>query len=121
MTIFQPLTLESTLIVYKVAIKILKHRNVKSLRDFAMIEREKKALVTLDHPHIVKLKEILEDEVKEATYLVFEYVSGGELFGYITSQGRLNDFTARKFMRQVGPSEKNIYVSESTSNMLLRI
>lgn len=66
-----------------------------------MIEREKRALVTLDHPNIVKLKEIIENEEKQATYLVFEYVSGGELFGYIVSHGRLSEATARKFMRQV--------------------
>jgi serine/threonine protein kinase len=85
----------------KVAIKILKHRNVRSSRDYDMIEREKRALVTLDHPNIVKLKEIIENEVKQATYLVFEYVAGGELFGYIVSHGRLSEATARKFMRQI--------------------
>ena len=66
-----------------------------------MIEREKKALMMLNHSNIVKLLEIIEDEEKQITYLVFEYVSGGELFGYIVSNGRLSELVARKFIRQV--------------------
>ncbi len=74
---------------------------MQSERDFEMIEREKKALMLLDHPNIVKLLEIIEDEDKDATYLVFEYVGGGELFNYIVSKGRLSESVARKFTRQV--------------------
>jgi serine/threonine protein kinase len=84
-----------------VAIKIVKHRNVHSERERELIEREKKALGTLSHPNIVKLFEIIEDEEKDATYLVFEYVSGGELFNYIVSNGRLTETIARKFLRQI--------------------
>lgn len=68
-----------------------------------MIEREKKALMFVDHPNIVKLLEIIEDEEKDATYLVFEYVGGGELFNYLVSKGRLTEYVARKFTRQVSP------------------
>lgn len=66
-----------------------------------MINREKKALMTLNHPNIVKLLEVMEDETKQITYLIFEYVGGGELFGYIVSNGRLAETVARKFIRQV--------------------
>jgi serine/threonine protein kinase len=85
----------------QVAIKIVKHRNVHSERERELVEREKKALGTLIHPNIVKLFEIIEDEDKDATYLIFEYVSGGELFNYIVSNGRLTETVARKFLRQV--------------------
>jgi serine/threonine protein kinase len=71
-----------------------------------MIEREKKVLMLLEHPNIVKLLEIIEDDEKDATYLVFEYVGGGELFNYIVSKGRLAEPVARKFARQV--SQQNI-------------
>ncbi len=66
-----------------------------------MIEREKKALMMLNHPNIVKLLEIIENDEKQITYLVFEYVSGGELFSYIVSHGKLTELVARKFVRQV--------------------
>lgn len=72
-----------------------------SERERELVEREKKALGTLIHPNIVKLFEIIEDEDKDATYLIFEYVSGGELFNYIVSNGRLTETVARKFLRQV--------------------
>lgn len=72
-----------------------------SERERELVEREKKALSTLIHPNIVKLFEIIEDEDKDATYLIFEYVSGGELFNYIVSNGRLTETVARKFLRQV--------------------
>jgi serine/threonine protein kinase len=70
-----------------------------------MIEREKKVLMLLEHPNIVKLLEIVEDEEKDATYLVFEYVGGGELFNYIVSKGCLAEPVARKFARQVSPTK----------------
>jgi serine/threonine protein kinase len=85
----------------QVAVKILKHRKAQNEREMEMIEREKKALMMLNHPNIVKLLEIIEDEEKQITYLVFEYVSGGELFSYIVSNGRLTETVARKFIRQV--------------------
>jgi serine/threonine protein kinase len=84
-----------------VAVKILKHRKAQNEREMEMIEREKKALMMLNHPNIVKLLEIIEDEEKQITYLVFEYVSGGELFGFIVSNGRLSELVARKFTRQI--------------------
>jgi serine/threonine protein kinase len=74
---------------------------VHSERERELVEREKKALSTLIHPNIVKLFEIIEDDDKDATYLIFEYVSGGELFNYIVSNGRLTETVARKFLRQI--------------------
>jgi serine/threonine protein kinase len=94
------LALDPTTQTY-VAVKILKHRKAQNEREMEMIEREKKALMMLNHPNIVKLLEIIEDEEKQITYLVFEYVSGGELFSYIVSNGRLTETVARKFIRQI--------------------
>ena len=34
-------------------------------------------------------------------FLVLEYVTGGELFDYLVKQGRLTEFVARKFFRQL--------------------
>jgi len=35
-------------------------------------------------------------------YMVFEYVSGGQMLDYIISHGRLRERAARKFSRQIG-------------------
>jgi serine/threonine protein kinase len=87
----------------------------RSEREIEMIEREKKVLLMLNHPRIVKLLEIIEDEDKQITYLVFEYVSGGELFSYIVSHGRLTELVARKFVRQVRFSGQRRKLSKRSS------
>ncbi len=48
-------------------------------------------LKNLDHPHIVKLYELYEDQ--KNYYLVTEYCNGGELFDRIK---KLNFFTEKK-------------------------
>lgn len=48
-------------------------------------------LKNLDHPHIVKLYELYEDQ--KNYYLVTEYCTGGELFDRIKT---LNFFTEKK-------------------------
>ena len=65
------------------------------------MEREKAVLQMLNHPNIVKLIKLLDDPNSGYCYMVIEYVSGGELFDYIVSHGRLREKDARKFIRQV--------------------
>lgn len=65
------------------------------------MEREKAVLTMLNHPNIVKLIKLLDDPERGCCYMVIEYVSGGELFDYIVSHGRLREKDARKFIRQV--------------------
>lgn len=67
------------------------------------MEREKAVLQMLNHPNIVKLIKLLDDPNSGYCYMVIEYVSGGELFDYIVSHGRLREKDARKFIRQVRP------------------
>ena len=55
----------------------------------------------LNHPNIAKLIKLLDDQERGCCYMVIEYVSGGELFDYIVSHGRLREKDARKFIRQV--------------------
>lgn len=65
----------------------------------------------LNHPHIVKLYEVMESE--EYLILVMEYASGGEVclrtrtelkckvIDFIIAHGRLKENIARQFFRQV--------------------
>ncbi|GFE53172.1 calcium-dependent kinase CDPK5 [Babesia ovis] len=63
------------------------------------MKREITIMKTLDHPNIVKLLEIYEDE--ECLYLVMEMCSGGELFEEIVRRGCFSEQYAATMMRQI--------------------
>jgi len=85
----------------KVAIKEVKNKNVNSERERQQLEREKKILQILDHPNIVQLHKSVDDQKRQVTYMIFEFISGGELFDYIVSHGRLSEDDARRFFRDI--------------------
>jgi serine/threonine protein kinase len=53
----------------------------------------------LNHPHITKLFDYFE--TKDEIYLVFEYVSHGELFDLINSGVLIDEKTSRKYFQQI--------------------
>ncbi|CAD8156273.1 unnamed protein product [Paramecium pentaurelia] len=83
----------------QVAIKVLQKESLKTDRDKFRVNKEIELLNKVNHPNIVKMKEIVEDE--ESIYLITEYVSGGELFDYIVEQQRLTIGEARHIIRQL--------------------
>eukprot|EP01128_Nolandella_sp_AFSM9_P006758 TRINITY_DN354_c0_g1_i2.p1 TRINITY_DN354_c0_g1~~TRINITY_DN354_c0_g1_i2.p1 ORF type:complete len:614 (-),score=137.51 TRINITY_DN354_c0_g1_i2:935-2776(-) len=85
----------------EVAVKIISLKNVKSKKEKFQIKREREILLRLQHPNIVNLLKVFDDEKRGKTFMMFEYVSGGELFDYIVAHGRLQERDARKFMRQI--------------------
>mmetsp|Transcript_25819 Transcript_25819/g.54836 ORF Transcript_25819/g.54836 Transcript_25819/m.54836 type:complete len:627 (-) Transcript_25819:10-1890(-) len=64
-------------------------------------ENELSALLTLDHPHVVKLVEYYDEE--RYLYLVFELCEGPDLFDRVTNEpnGRMNEVDASMAMRHV--------------------
>ena len=54
----------------------------------------------LHHPYICGMREMIIHQ--HHYYMVFEYVSGGQMLDYIISHGRLRERSARKFARQIG-------------------
>lgn len=62
-----------------------------------MLSNEIKILKKLDHPNIVKLYEIYQDD--NNIYLVTEFLEGGELFDLILSTRHFNENIAAKIMK----------------------
>lgn len=82
----------------KVAIKILARQ---SINDSAAekVRREINIMRLLSHPHIVRLFEVIE--TRSCIYVVMEYMNSGELFDYITENGRLEEDEARHLFQQI--------------------
>ena len=57
------------------------------------VERELAILQLLHHPHLITLKQVLQDSIY--VYFVTEYVDGGELYHVLARQGRLDESEAR--------------------------
>ncbi|XP_026062193.1 serine/threonine-protein kinase BRSK1 isoform X1 [Carassius auratus] len=82
----------------KVAIKIV-NREKLSESVLMKVEREIAILKLIEHPHVLKLHDVYENN--KYLYLVLEHVSGGELFDYLVKKGRLTPKEARKFFKQI--------------------
>ena len=79
-----------------VAIKSMVKRKLR--RPHIMV-REVKIMLKLDHPNIIKLREVFEDEME--IHLVMDLCTGGELFDRITEKGRFSEADARGIMRTI--------------------
>ena len=82
------------------AIKIFKKSSFEARPDLQQkIQRETALMRLLDHPHLLKLKEICESP--RHIYVILEYAAHGELFDYLMSRRALTVETAMKFFRQI--------------------
>lgn len=79
-----------------VAVKII---NKSTIPDMDAFNESIVIMRMLDHPGIVKLLDLLEDE--SAYYLVLEYCGGGELFDFIISRTRVEEPLAKRFFKQI--------------------
>lgn len=78
------------------AVKIIHKSKIKNYQRFI---NEVTALRTLDHPNIIKLYELFEDE--EKLYLVQEMCRGGELFDQIAEEDHFDEVKAAKIFEQI--------------------
>lgn len=62
-----------------------------------MLFNEIQVLKRIDHPNVVKLYEVFEDEKRY--YLVTEICKGGELFDFIVSKGNFSEQDAALLMK----------------------
>ncbi|XP_042209356.1 serine/threonine-protein kinase SIK1-like isoform X1 [Homarus americanus] len=82
----------------EVAIKIIDKSQLDAT-NLQKVHREVKVLKSLDHPHIIKLYQVMES--KNMIYLVSEYASNGEMFDYIARYGRMSESMARRKFWQI--------------------
>ncbi|XP_053473959.1 serine/threonine-protein kinase SIK2a isoform X1 [Ictalurus furcatus] len=82
----------------EVAIKIIDKTQLDAA-NLEKIYREVEIMKLLDHPHIIKLYQVME--TKNMLYLVTEYAKNGEIFDYLASHGRLSEAEARRKFWQI--------------------
>uniref|UniRef100_A0A0N4W9X8 Serine/threonine-protein kinase kin-29 n=1 Tax=Haemonchus placei TaxID=6290 RepID=A0A0N4W9X8_HAEPC len=82
----------------KVALKIV-DRTALDEENLIRLEREMQILTRVNHPHIVKLYEIMRTE--SFIYIVTQYCSGGELFEILIERGRTAEDEARRWFGQI--------------------
>uniref|UniRef100_K7FPW0 non-specific serine/threonine protein kinase n=1 Tax=Pelodiscus sinensis TaxID=13735 RepID=K7FPW0_PELSI len=82
-----------------VAIKSIRKDKIKDEQDLVHIRREIEIMSSLNHPHIIGIHEVFENNSK--IVIVMEYASKGDLYDYINERQRLTEQEARNFFRQV--------------------
>lgn len=82
----------------EVAIKIIDKTQLDPT-NLEKVYREVEIMKQLEHPHIVKLYQVME--TKNMIYMVCEYASRGEIFDYIARYGRMGEPRARSTFAQI--------------------
>ncbi|KAL4507268.1 hypothetical protein ABPG72_002061 [Tetrahymena utriculariae] len=71
------------------ALKMMKKIEIVKLKQVDHIKSEKKILSQIKHPFLVELKGTFQDEIY--IYMLFEFVSGGEIFSRLRKEGRFSN------------------------------
>lgn len=82
----------------QVAIKIIDKTRLDP-SNLEKIYREVQIMKLLNHPHIIKLYQVME--TKDMLYIVTEFAKNGEMFDHLTSSGHLSESEARKKFWQI--------------------
>lgn len=82
-----------------VAVKVLERAKAADEAARERLANEMAILRVVDHPNILRLLDVVDHG--DATYLVTEYISGGELFGYIVERGHLPEAEAIELFAQI--------------------
>ena len=83
----------------EVAVKVLRTNYQTDPIAVARFQREARAMAELDHPHIVRITDIGEEDGQQ--YLAMEYVAGLDLKRYIKEHSPLSNEEAVRIMGQI--------------------
>lgn len=81
------------------AIKILDRAKITKAGMARQLRTEINAMRLLRHHNVVRLHDVMVSNTK--VFMVLELVSGGDLFSYICTHGRLSESVARLFFQQL--------------------
>ncbi|XP_044726762.1 cAMP-dependent protein kinase catalytic subunit 3 isoform X2 [Chrysoperla carnea] len=79
--------------------KILSMADVIKMKQVEHVKNEKSILQEIRHPFIVNLRWFYRDDT--SIYMLFDYVSGGELFSYLRNAGRFSSSTANFYSAEI--------------------
>lgn len=67
------------------------------------VKREVCLLRLLSHPNIIKIHQVIQKPQRQGNYVavVMQYASNGDLYSYVTKNGSVSEYLARKWMRQI--------------------
>ncbi|KAM9092147.1 serine/threonine-protein kinase MARK2-like [Megaptera novaeangliae] len=82
----------------QVALKVVKKRH-QSFASVQALLRDVCGMKALDHPNIVKLLGVIDTE--KTFFVVMEYLSGGDMYRYLKTHGRMTELEARGLFRQL--------------------
>ncbi|XP_003464014.1 serine/threonine-protein kinase SIK1 [Cavia porcellus] len=82
----------------QVAIKIIDKTRLDP-SNLEKIYREVQLMKLLNHPHIIRLYQVME--TKDMLYIVTEFAKNGEMFDYLTANGHLSEKEARRKFWQI--------------------
>ncbi|KAL0952141.1 hypothetical protein HGRIS_008760 [Hohenbuehelia grisea] len=78
--------------------KFISKAMIQQSKTKVRVQREVEYMRTLQHPHIIKLYEVISTPTDIIIVLEF---AGGELFKYIVEHGRMSESRARRFFQQI--------------------
>ena len=81
------------------AAKIVSRAKLIENQRIEYFERELRLLQSMKHPHIISVQDVIY--LQDIIVVMLEYCENGDLLTYITSQGSLNPFIARKMFYQL--------------------
>ncbi|CAI2167651.1 14242_t:CDS:2 [Funneliformis geosporum] len=81
----------------KYALKIINKKAIRGKEQ--MLNSELDVLKKVNHPHIVKLHDLIE--TKKAVYIITDLASGGELFNHLIKKGSYTEKDASNLVKQI--------------------
>ena len=94
----------------KVAIKVLQKNLITGPKQYERIQNEIKYLKLLNHPNIIKIYEVIEND--SSFFIIMEYAIGGELFNYIVLKEKLSEKETSFFFYQIIQGVRYIHLKK---------